>query len=97
MQRQDLRKENKMGRRTKAEEEKLKKMDEIAERRKAEEAAMPELAFSMRHIPGKPWEFVTYFIKGGKVVDTQIKECMDKDHAVETYKLEFVTKFIQGK
>ena len=80
-----------MGRRTKAEEEKLKKIDEIGE------AAMPELAFSMRHIPGKPWEFVTYFIKGGKVIDTQIKECMDKDHAVETYKLEFVTKFIQGK
>jgi hypothetical protein len=86
-----------MGRKTKAEEEKLKKMDEIAAKLKAEEALAPELAFTMRHVPGKPWEFVTYTIKNGKIIDTHIKECMDKDHAIESYKIEFVTKLIEGK
>ena len=86
-----------MGRKTKEEEEKLRKMAEAIEQRKKEEQAAPELAFGMRHIPGKPWEFVIYTLKNNKVTNVEVKECMDKDHAVEMYKINFVTRFIEGK
>lgn len=86
-----------MGRKTREEEEKLRIMDAAAKQKKAEEAAPSSIAFSMKHVTGQFWEFITYEIKSGKVVKTEVKECMDKLHAIETFKLAFVREFIEGK
>lgn len=88
-----------MGRNTKEEEKKLKAMDarrEEAANRAASEAVV-ERSFGMRKEPGKTWEFVTYHTQNGKVIKTEVQECMDKDHAIEVYKLAFVHTFIQGR
>lgn len=86
-----------MGRKTKEEEEKLRKMDSIVEKRKADEAAPSKYALSMNHTTGQFWEFVVYEIKSGKVISTEVKECMDKAHAIETFKIAFVKRFIEGQ
>lgn len=86
-----------MGRKTKEEEEKLRVMDAIAKQRKEDEAAPSIKAFSMKKEPSKGWYFIEYEIKNGKVINEVVKECMDKDHAIEVYKLAFVHTFIQGR
>jgi hypothetical protein len=86
-----------MARRTKEEEEKLRVMEAAAQQKKAEEAAPSTKAFSMRHSAGQFWEFITYELKSGKVIKTETKECMDKLHAIEVFKLAFVREFIEGK
>lgn len=86
-----------MARKTRDEEEKLRVMDAIAKQKQDAESAPSIIAYTMKKEPGKSWLFVEYEIKNGKVVNETTKECMDKDHAIETYKLAFVHTFIQGK
>lgn len=87
-----------MGRKTKDEEEKLRKMDQIAQQRKQEEQEPATIAYGMKKDPvTRTWLFITYELKGGKVIKETSKECMDKDHAIEVYKLAFVDTFIIGK
>lgn len=79
------------------ENKKLKEMDEAKKKREADEASPAIPAYSMTHIPGEGWKFITYQIKGDKIVDTHVKDCMDKDHAIESYKIAFTDSFIYGK
>lgn len=86
-----------MGRNTKEEEKKLKAMDKRRDTLKAAEEAPVEISFSMRKEAGTTWQFITYHTQNGKVIKTEVKECMDKMHAIETYKLAFVSAFIEGR
>ncbi len=86
-----------MGRNTKDEEKKIKAMDERRDSLKAAAEAPAEISFSMKKEAGTTWQFITYHTHNGKVIKTEVKECMDKLHAIETYKLAFVSTFIQGR
>ena len=77
--------------------EKLKKMDKRRQEREANDAKDPITAFSMEHVSGTGWTFVTLTIKDDKVIERKVKECMDKAHALETFQLDFVNAFIYGK
>jgi hypothetical protein len=51
----------------------------------------------MKKVPGKGWLFVKYSLKNGKVVDQVEKECFDKQHAIESFEVDFFNEFIIGK
>ena len=72
-------------------------MDAIKRQRQQEDLAPVVSAFSMHKDAKNGWVFVQYEIKNGKVINETMKECMDKDHAIEVYKLAFVNTFIDGK
>jgi hypothetical protein len=86
-----------MGRNTKEEAEKLKKMEQAILKKQQEQASPVRVAYAIEKEPGTGWVFVEYEIKNDKVVNKKMKECMDKDHAIEVYKISFVTKFIEGR
>lgn len=86
-----------MGRKSKAELEKLKKMDEVVKARKDAENAPIETALLIRKKPGTGWTFVELQFQGDKVLKETTKECTDKTHAIETYKIAFVQRFINGQ
>lgn len=79
------------------EEKKLKQMDATRKEREEKDSAPAIIAFSMEHVRGTGWTFVKLHIKDDKVIKREVKECMDKAHALETFQLEYVGTFIYGQ
>ena len=83
----------------KKEEQKLKAMDKrhATKLEDAKKASIVTVAFTMRHSTGTLWEMVTITIQDGKVIKEEVKECFDIQHAVESFQIEFVNRFIYGQ
>lgn len=79
------------------ENKKLKEMDKRREEKETKAALPPIIAFTMEHDTGPIWKLRKLSIKDNKVVSEEVKECFDKQHAVESFQIEFVKTFIYGQ